>query len=218
MEKVSKFLTDYIIRKGMVDEEDRNMYEYGFVITMEVGLFVIFCLIMTLQLHMFINGILFFIVFVPLRSYSGGLHLEKYHSCLILSCVTFLGILMIVKHIKMPMWVSFVILVILTIFVYILYSIVKGNKTQSNKTLSVLVTNMLEDDGTSSDYMYSWWQVVNTTDGVTINSGTKVLKGTSCQIPLSRRTGTNKKLSVSVKGNTNNLDTILSATIFDFNK
>ena len=97
-------------------------------------------------------------------------------------------------------------------------SIVKGNKTQSNKTLSVLVTNMLEDDGTSSDYRYSWWQVVNTTDGVTINSGTKVLKGTSCQIPLSRRTGTNKKLSVSVKGNTNNLDTILSATIFGFNK
>ena len=78
MEKVSKFLTDYIIRKGMVDEEDRNMYEYGFVITMEVGLFVIFCLIMTLQLHMIINGILFFIVFVPLRLYSGGLHLEKY--------------------------------------------------------------------------------------------------------------------------------------------
>ena len=41
MEKVAKVLADYVIRKGMVDEENRNIYEYGFTVTIEVGLFVL---------------------------------------------------------------------------------------------------------------------------------------------------------------------------------
>lgn len=128
MEKISKILADYVIHKGMVNEEDRSMYEYGFIITMEVALFAIFCLIMTLHLHMFIEGILFFVIFVPLRSYTGGLHLEKYYSCLILSCITFSGILIVVKHIQMPMWVSVVVLFVLTIFVYMLYPVENINR------------------------------------------------------------------------------------------
>lgn len=40
MRKVAKLLTDYVIKKSMVDEADREVYEYGFVITLEVGLYV----------------------------------------------------------------------------------------------------------------------------------------------------------------------------------
>lgn len=128
MKKASKFLTDYVIHKGMVNEEDRDMYEYGFIITMEVGLFAFFCLLITLHLHMFIGGILFFIIFVPLRSYAGGLHLEKYYSCLILSCITFSGILIMAKHIQISMWVSFVTLFVLIILVYMLYPVENVNR------------------------------------------------------------------------------------------
>ena len=42
MRKVAKLLTDYVIKKSMVDEADREVYEYGFVITLEVGLFLVF--------------------------------------------------------------------------------------------------------------------------------------------------------------------------------
>lgn len=97
-------------------------------------------------------------------------------------------------------------------------SLVTGKKQVSNKTLSVLVTRMLKDDGDSSDYRYSWWQVVNLTDGITLNPGVKVTKGTTYPISLSRKTGTRKKLSVSAKGNVSDLDTIINATIFSFNK
>lgn len=30
MRKVAKLLTDYVIKKSMVDEADREVYEYGF--------------------------------------------------------------------------------------------------------------------------------------------------------------------------------------------
>ena len=128
MEKVAKVLADYVIRKGMVDEETRNIYEYGFTVTIEVGLFVLFCLLMTLYLHMYMQGILFFIIFAPLRSYAGGLHLEKYHSCFVLSCLTFSGVLLIVRYIQFPIWISFITLFILEIVVYALYPIENINR------------------------------------------------------------------------------------------
>lgn len=95
---------------------------------------------------------------------------------------------------------------------------VKGYKEASNKTISVLVNRMLTDDGDSSLYTYSWWQVVNMTDGITLNAGTKATKGVECKIALSQKTSTSKKVSVNAKGNTSGLDTLVSGYIYDFNK
>lgn len=128
MEKAAKSLTDYVIRKGMIDEADRETYEYGFTITIEVGLFVLFCLFMMLYLHMSAEGIWFLIVFAPLRSYAGGLHLEKFHSCFILSCLTFFGVLVAVKYLQIPIAYSLVSLLFLEILVYMLYPVENINR------------------------------------------------------------------------------------------
>lgn len=128
MEKVSKTLTDYIIGKGMIEDDDREIYEYGFQIATEVGLFILFCLVTTLHLHMYMEAIMFFIIFVPLRSYAGGLHLEKYHSCLILSCLTFCGVLLIVRYIQVSFYFSFIVLLILEYWVFRLYPVENLNR------------------------------------------------------------------------------------------
>lgn len=128
MEKVTKALTDYVIRTGMVEQEDRTIYEYGFTITIEVGIFTLFCLFIALYLHMFVEAILFFLIFAPLRSYAGGLHLEKYHSCFVLSCLTFSGVLLIVKHIQVPIWISTITLFVLEMITYILYPVENINR------------------------------------------------------------------------------------------
>ena len=63
MRKVAKLLTDYVIKKSMVDEADREVYEYGFVITLEVGLFLVASLFIALKLDMVLEGIFFFVIF-----------------------------------------------------------------------------------------------------------------------------------------------------------
>lgn len=128
MDKIAKGLTNYVIRKGMVDEADRNIYEYGFTITIEVGLFALVSLFMTLCLHMFVEGVLFFIIFAPLRSYAGGLHLEKYLSCFVLSCLTFSGILLVVRYVQIPIYFSLMAFFLLEIVVYALYPVENANR------------------------------------------------------------------------------------------
>ena len=94
MRKVAKLLTDYVIKKSMVDEADREVYEYGFVITLEGGLFLVASLFIALKLDMVLEGIFFFVIFSPLRSYAGGLHLEKFWICFVLSCLTYITTLL----------------------------------------------------------------------------------------------------------------------------
>ena len=128
MKRIAEVLTDYVIQKGMVKEEDRELYEYGFTMTIEVGLFVLSCLFISLYLHMLMEGILIFLIFAPLRSYAGGLHLDKFRSCFILSCLTFSGILLIVRYVHIPMLFSFIALFILEAAVYALYPVENINR------------------------------------------------------------------------------------------
>lgn len=66
MRKVAKLLTDYVIKKSMVDEADREVYEYGFVITLEVGLFLVASLFIALKLDMVLEGIFFLCDFLTI--------------------------------------------------------------------------------------------------------------------------------------------------------
>ncbi len=128
MNKIANFLTDYVINKGVIKEAERDIYEYGFVIALEMGFNLFISFLIACVLHMIVEGILFFIIFIPLRSYAGGLHLDQYWSCLILSCLTFSIILGITKVIKFPVFIGFVIFIGLELFVYYLYPVENINR------------------------------------------------------------------------------------------
>jgi len=128
MQKISTLLTDYIMNKGMIEEADREMYTYGFVIALEKGLSAIFSLFIAAILGMIIEGLLFFVIFIPLRAYAGGLHLEKFWSCFILSCLTFIIVLLTAKFITIPIYISFISIILFILFVYFLYPVENKNR------------------------------------------------------------------------------------------
>ena len=129
MSRIVNTLTDYVIKKGMVNEKERSVYEYGFLVMLETALSLLISLVIASLLHMFIEGILFFIIFIPLRSYAGGLHLDKYLSCLILSCLTFSVVLLIVKVFIFPVLLLFVIFLVLILSVWLLYPVDNINRS-----------------------------------------------------------------------------------------
>lgn len=125
---IAKRLTDYVINKGMIKKEERQMYEYGFTIAFEMGLGLLICFGIAGLLHMIWEAILFWVIFIPLRSYAGGLHLKRYSACLFLSCLTFSGILLLVRFVEVSVYISFAILVLLQFFVFLLYPVENVNR------------------------------------------------------------------------------------------
>lgn len=126
--KISKFLADYVIQKGTVKEDEREMYEYGFQIAIEAALCVVTCLGISLILHTIPEGILFFVIFVPLRSYAGGLHLNNYWSCFSLSCLTFFAIMISGKYLMISIYLALVIVLFLELAVYKMYPVENINR------------------------------------------------------------------------------------------
>lgn len=100
MEKLSNILTDYLIQRNVISAEKSRIYLYGFQIGLEVSLNTIISIIIAVFCRMELETLVFFIVFALLRSYAGGLHLNTYIGCLICSCMSLLGLLLVVKYLN----------------------------------------------------------------------------------------------------------------------
>ncbi|MEY8236973.1 accessory gene regulator B family protein [Lachnospiraceae bacterium 66-29] len=98
MEKLACILTEHLIRKNVITEEKRCIYEFGFQIGMEVCLNTVISILIAIACGMVVEAIVFFWVFIALRSYAGGLHLRTYLSCLLCSCLSLFILLSIVKY------------------------------------------------------------------------------------------------------------------------
>lgn len=100
MEQLSKIITTYLIRNDVINEEKSCIYQYGFQVGFEVCLNTLLSILFAVACKMELEAIVFLSVFALLRSYAGGLHLNSYLSCLICSCGSFLGILLLIKYLS----------------------------------------------------------------------------------------------------------------------
>lgn len=103
MDKVAEKLAALLVREKLVSESMLEIYQYGLVRMLEIGAAVFSGFVICLSMGMIKEGLLFFIFFVPLRSYLGGIHLKKYWQCYIVSCFTLLIVMTLAKMVFLDM-------------------------------------------------------------------------------------------------------------------
>ncbi len=106
MERLSEKLTKYVIKAGVVSKELYAIYQYGFQIGLEMLCCFITCLIIAVYLHMIPEFIVFTIIFILLRTYAGGVHLNSFWSCYLCSVVVQTIILIISDQYILPIYWS----------------------------------------------------------------------------------------------------------------
>lgn len=87
MKWLSEKLTNYVIKTGVVSKELYAVYQYGFQIGLEMFCCFTACFIIAIYLHIISEFIIFTGIFIMLRTYAGGIHLNCFGSCLICSVV-----------------------------------------------------------------------------------------------------------------------------------
>lgn len=114
--KVALMITDYLSKNKTINENQRDVYIYGFEIL--VSNIINLCLIVGLGFIMgtVSHSVLFYIVFVVTRSYSGGYHAESYFKCNVLFTVIYLTTLLLSKLMN-PFMSLVYLLVFLAIYV-----------------------------------------------------------------------------------------------------
>ena len=98
--KIVRKLVNWLISKGTVSEEDRELYEYaGYSLFISILPVIIIIIIGSIMGHL-IESILIIIPFMCLRKFCGGFHLKYAWLCLIISCGILFASVYIISYIK----------------------------------------------------------------------------------------------------------------------
>lgn len=106
MEKLAKKLTDYIVKKKIISREDKAVYYYGFQMGLDIVFNLLVSVLIAILLHRVMEAILFFLVFIPIRSFAGGFHFEDSIRCFALSVISYAAVLVLAGNLdceKVPM-------------------------------------------------------------------------------------------------------------------
>lgn len=95
MKHLSEKLTNYVIKTGVVPVESYAVYQYGFQIGLEMLCCFVVCLSIAVYLHMIPEFIVFTGIFMLLRTYAGGVHLDSFGACFTCSVVVQIVVLLI---------------------------------------------------------------------------------------------------------------------------
>ena len=82
---LSKYLTEKLLSKGSISENEHELYVYGFFMLLSQLMFFIFTSVLGLILGCFIESIIFYIAFQFIRRYAGGYHASTETRCEIMS-------------------------------------------------------------------------------------------------------------------------------------
>ena len=83
MKRLSEKITDYILRSGAIQKESYALYQYGFQIGLEMISCLFVCFIIAWYLHMILEFLVSSTIFILLRTYAGGVHLNSYKGCFV---------------------------------------------------------------------------------------------------------------------------------------
>ena len=90
--KLSHIIADFFIRQKVVPEEQREIYEYGFELSISSVIGILLVLAIGLVSGRFWESVVFYIVFCFTRLFTGGYHAPNHLLCK----VTFVGALLAV--------------------------------------------------------------------------------------------------------------------------
>lgn len=142
MEKIAQRLTRYLIERDIILKEKRCIYQYGFQIGLEVTINTIISICIAIMFNMVVETLVFFFVFILLRSYAGGLHLNSYMKCLIGSCLSLTGLLYVVGNIDLDNVLSEIIVVVSLVMINCLSPVIDSNRPVSDDMLIVFAKKL----------------------------------------------------------------------------
>lgn len=117
MERIAERITNYIYHSGAIEKDDYELYKYGFQSGLEMSFCVAICFLIAAVINSLYEEVLFWVLFFGIRSYAGGIHMKKYSSCIICSCLVNTGILLLNKYFIIQKDMAFFLILLFFLFI-----------------------------------------------------------------------------------------------------
>ncbi len=85
IQKIVDRIVDRQVENRTIGQEDINIYKYGYFLLFEVLINLIISLMIGVVFHDIKTVVLFLVLYIPLRTYSGGWHADRLWKCTFIS-------------------------------------------------------------------------------------------------------------------------------------
>lgn len=109
--KINKMILKYVYEKssGALSDSNIPLYEYGISIGIELIISSFFSIAIAIFMNRIIETAFFYTVFISIRIFAGGLHLDEYWKCLLMSAATQILIISVNDLFKINMIIVLVV-------------------------------------------------------------------------------------------------------------
>lgn len=95
--KISSKIVEILIKHSLVENEDKELYSYGFFILLSQILYFIIVTTIGILFNIILESVIFYIAFQFIRRYAGGYHAATETRCEILSTLSIIASIGIIK-------------------------------------------------------------------------------------------------------------------------
>lgn len=95
--KLSTRLTEKLLSSGTISDQDKELYIYGLFMLISHLIFLIITCIFGLVLKCLLESIIFYIAFMLIRRYAGGYHASTETRCEVLSTLSILACIVVIR-------------------------------------------------------------------------------------------------------------------------
>ncbi len=112
IETLAKKITVKLIDSNIIKSEDREIYIYCFETTIFTGIGYLVLFVLSIIFNESIVSLIFLLSFLVFRKICGGYHANSYSLCSLMSLLSYLLLILIVKKITIAFNVSYCLLII----------------------------------------------------------------------------------------------------------
>ena len=145
LNSVAKRLTKHLVDAGVVSSDLDDIYIYGFEVLITSLLSTLLIFIAGIALGRIVETISFLIVFIGLRSFTGGFHANTYWLCTALTLSIYVSVMLLSMYVKVPNIVYWLLLPIGVIVLLVKAPVRNPNKyltdneTVRHKIVSIIL-------------------------------------------------------------------------------
>lgn len=160
IETLAKKITTKFINNNIIKSEEREIYNYCFETTIVMGISYLILIVLSILFKESLTTLIFLLSFWIFRKTCGGYHANNYVACGLMSLLSYLFLILVVKRIIILFNVSYFLLIIGLLIILALSPIQDDNKPFTYKqykrfkiiskalaAIFILVFTMLELSG-----------------------------------------------------------------------
>lgn len=98
LKTISDTIASRLCDVNLVTEEEKEIYSYGIHLTLMGLITCLTILSIGCCLNKFLLSLFFIVSLVSLRHYTGGYHAQSYIKCYMISCLSYLGVILIIVY------------------------------------------------------------------------------------------------------------------------